>query len=313
MLLFSSRRNYRRQVLDLQVVRTGMEMEIDLEGTRAIARLDAAAAPATCEALAGLLPFSTTVHYAKIAGDEFYLHVPLVLDVERGRRVPVLPRGAVAFWPERQLFCVYHGRIQDEDATVTFLGQIVGNLEGLAAAGDRLREGSPAGPRVAHLRPVGSEAAPRVAPHDLVQRSTPLAGRVAAAYAAIAERAPGEVRALLAQRGVMRPAGPVLYAEAETRKLHETLWLIRQEARASGVVPSLASTILRHCAGRLRGWYQLGDAAALVDEVAGALPGLPCAQATEVVEALMLYVGRLNLWVDASIPWDGLNRLLARS
>ncbi len=129
-----------------------MEIEISLEGVVARARLDPESAPVTCAALERLLPLSTTAHYAKIAGDEFMLHLPVVLDVERARPVAVLPPGCVAYWPDRQLFCVYYGRLQEEDATVTVLGQVVDNLDALAAAGDRLRRPYGDAPPIARLR-----------------------------------------------------------------------------------------------------------------------------------------------------------------
>jgi len=289
-----------------------MEIEIDLDGTSAVARLDPESAPTTCAALGTILPLSTTAHYAKIAGDEFMLHLPLVLDVERARPVAALPRGCVAFWPERQLFCVYYGRIQEEDATVTVLGQVVENLDALASAGERLRRPSGGAPAIVRLRSVAPRGASgRVRPTGPVDHGCPTAARIAAAYAAIADRLPEEVSALLGRRDVMRPVGPLLYAEAETRHLHETLWLIRQEARSAGAVPTFASRVLRHAAGRLRGWYQLHRAAAVLEPAADALPGLPASHAAETIDALMLYVGRLNLWLDLSIPWNEFNRLLA--
>ncbi|HLN14534.1 MAG TPA: DUF3830 family protein [bacterium] len=291
-----------------------MEIEIDLEGTAARARLDPESAPATCAALERLLPFSTTAHYAKIAGDEFMLHLPVVLEVERARPVAVLPRGCVAFWPDRQLFCVYYGRIQEEDATVTVLGQVVDNLDALAAAGERLRRPHGDGHPIARLRALTpAHRAGGVGRSGPAARGAAVARQIDAAYAGIADRVPEEVSALLRARDVMRPAGPLLYAEGDTRTLQEALWLLRQEARATGAVPPFASRLLRHAAGRLRGWYQLDRAAAVLELAAGALPELPAPHAGEMVDALIVYVGRLNLWLDVSIPWNEFNQAFAGS
>ena len=240
------------------------------------------------------------------------LHLPVVLDVERARPVAALPRGCVAFWPERQFFCVYYGRMQEEDATVTVLGQVVENLDALASAGERLRRPPGDAPPMVRLRAVAPPGGSGcVRPTGPVDQGCPTAARIAAAYVAIADGRPDEVTALLGRRDVMRPIGPLLYAEADTRTLHETLWLIRQEARSTGAVPLFASRVLRHAAGRLRGWYQLSGAAAVLEPAADALPGLSASHAAETIDALMLYVGRLNLWLDLSIPWNEFNRLLA--
>jgi hypothetical protein len=111
----------------------------------------------------------------------------------------------------------------------------------------------------------------------------------------------------------MRPAGPVLYAEGDTRTLQEALWLLRQEVRETGAVPRFAARLLRHAAGRLRGWYQLERAAAVVERAADVLPDQPGPDAGETIESLIVYVGRLNLWLDACTPWEELNHAFARA
>ena len=118
-----------------------MLLEITIGTDRALARLDREMAPVTCDAIARLMPFEGTAHVAKLAGDEVMVHVPLVLDTERRTAVADLSPGAVAFWPERQVLCIYFGAIQDEDAEVTFLGHVVEGLAELVSAGETLHAG----------------------------------------------------------------------------------------------------------------------------------------------------------------------------
>lgn len=287
-----------------------MRIRVTLDSASATAELDANAAPNTCTALASILPYEGVAHYAKVAGEEFLVHLPLALDTEQGKSVMDLSAGAVVFWPERQLLCVYYGRIQQEDATVTLLGRIIENLDGLVDAAERLRCSQ--GQRYTHVHlelPGDAASAPepkRAAlhpPNDLVDT-------IMTAYAQNIRNLPSNVERLLARRGVMRPGGALLYAEAETRKLHELLWLIRNLARRNDALPDFSPELLNHFVQRLRGWYGLNEAADLVSEVISALNTLPLDQAIVTVEALAIYVGQLNLWLDAHIPWNDFNELV---
>ena len=78
----------------------------------------------------------------------------------------------------------------------------------------------------------------------------------------------------------------------------------------AGTVPDFVSAVLEQYAGRLGGWYALPQAGALVHQVATVLPEMRGDQSRDLVEGLILYVGRLSLWLDAYIPWDGINAML---
>jgi hypothetical protein len=133
------------------------------------------------------------------------------------------------------------------------------------------------------------------------------------AYASIRHTVPPDVTALMRRRGLMQPAGPLICGESETRKLHEFLWLARTEILTAGTASGFVSTVLEHYAGRLGGWYALPQAGALVHQVAAVLPEMRGDQARDIVEGLILYIGRLSLWLDACIPWDEINAMLHRA
>jgi hypothetical protein len=107
----------------------------------------------------------------------------------------------------------------------------------------------------------------------------------------------------------MRPAGRLIAGEAEARKLHEIAWLIRGELLGGGTMPAFATPLLRHFAQRLAGWYGLPGAGRLVSECAAQLPALAASAVLEAVEALILFIGRLSLWLDAYVPWEAINGL----
>jgi hypothetical protein len=290
-----------------------MRLSLTVGTTRALITLDSQAAAVTCAALAGILPVSTTAHYAKVAGQEIYAHLPLIVEPEGTRAVESLDRGTVAFWPERQLFCVYYGRIQEEDASVTLLGRVTENLRALQEAGESLRQSQ--GRRFVPLRLEWAESVAMSNRQVSISRPAPAhatgrGSRIRAASSAMADAVPRDVEALLARHGVMRPAGVLFYAEAETRKLHEVLWMVRRHLRDAGAVPVFVPSLLLHFANRLGGWCGLTEAATLVEGVAAGLSKAPPEDAVDAVEALIIYAGRLNMWIDACIPWGEVNGLL---
>lgn len=104
-----------------------------------------ATAPETCAAIHKLLPFETELHCAKMAGDEIFFAIPLMMDIEQGgTHSHNLSPGLLSYWPNRPLFCVFHQEAQEEDATVTVFGRVIDNLAGLGriAAQTRLHQGS---------------------------------------------------------------------------------------------------------------------------------------------------------------------------
>jgi hypothetical protein len=95
-------------------------------------------APRTWAALKALLPLRADLHYARIAGQEIMFIVPFLLPLEHAADVQSLGPGSVAYWPERQLICLYYGPLQEEAASVTVLGR-VRDLTPLEAIGERVR------------------------------------------------------------------------------------------------------------------------------------------------------------------------------
>lgn len=100
--------------------------------------------PQTCGAIEELLPLEGELHCAKIAGDEVFFPIPLKLPVEKsGAHAHDLTPGTIAYWPDRPHLCIFHDAPQEEDASVTLVGNITENLEALGkiAAQVRKRQG----------------------------------------------------------------------------------------------------------------------------------------------------------------------------
>ena len=104
-------------------------VEVEIEPERA---------PRTWAALQALLPLRADLHYARIAGQEIMFIVPALVPLEHATDVQSLGPGAVAYWPDRQLVCLYYGPLQEEATSATVLGR-VRDLAPLAAIGERVR------------------------------------------------------------------------------------------------------------------------------------------------------------------------------
>ena len=124
---------------------------------------------------------------------------------------------------------------------------------------------------------------------------------------------PDEVSRLIYRRGALSPLGPLVYAEAETRIYTEILsqhliagW--EGDPSQETVAHWHTRWLLQRLAAHLSGWYGLSDASAFLEEALTLLTEASREEARQYLEEVVLYLTRLNLWLDLLIPWDELNR-----
>lgn len=262
-----------------------------------------AGVPRTTAKLLAALPARVDLHCAKIAGNHILWHAPFVEGLEAAADVMTMGPGAFIYWPERQFLELIFGELQAEAASVTVLGRIEGDVAPLRRIGGRVAEGQ--GHRVVWADiGVGGDAR-RPEPVPPTGASAPVRA-LREKRRALWAGAPPEVDALMERRGLMLPAGPLLMAESEARKLHEILWLVRAGSPVDSGAGLAAVLALRGAAGRLAGFCGLDDAGATLLEAAAYLESAP-EDAADVIEELILYAGRLAGWLDARIPWHAVN------
>ena len=122
---------------------------------------------------------------------------------------------------------------------------------------------------------------------------------------------PTEIRTLLDRK---RPAGPVIYAEGETRTLHELLFAcydagVRNEVSLS-CVKKFTRILLQFYGGKLKNWYGLVDIATLLEKIESNLDNVEQMEDfLNLIKELLLFVGRINMWLDLLIPWEDLNKV----
>lgn len=260
--------------------------------------------PGALKKLKEHLPFRSELHYAKIAGEEIMAVMPFHAPVENLMDVSRAKAGMLAFWPQRHLLCLYYGQMQEEAASIGLLGYLEQDPAEFAAFGERVRREQ--GRQLCYGafyidRP--DRQIPVIQPHHPVlhpfERDIWL-------------ETPGEITDLIQRPGVMRPVGPLLYAETDTHAFHEylsaSLRLLPDRDEALGLFKTLFLSHLAEFHTKLDGWYLLPNSASVISEYAKRLDAAQGPHAFQgLLENLMLFVGRLNYWFDALVPWNDFN------
>lgn len=278
---------------------------LSAEGAKVEIGLDLAAAPHTIAALLATLPLKVDLHCAKIAGDQILWPVPVLQPLESARDIQGAAPGAFIYYPKRQFLEIMFGPLQEESASVTILGGARGDLSALKRLGETVQADH-------GWRTVWGElsagpgdwrkALPEAAGGARLSASCSVARKLRlAAWQGV----PAEFERLRARRGVMIPLGPLFYAESETRKLHENLWLLRDE-RETRFKSEAAALLLRGAADMLEGFLGLHDTAKGLATLADAIGQEP-SDAAAILDETILYVGRLSHWLDLYFPWRKLN------
>lgn len=275
----------------------GVEHEIELDGTRA---------PRTLARVLASTPAVIDIHCAKIAGSHIMWPVPFVERAESAADVLDMQPGSFFFWPERQYLEITYDALQAETAAVSYLGRLKHGAGWLRAYADRQRRGQG---RAVFTAELYLRDGPPPAPPAEDGGSDGLR-RIRDARRAAWERAPADVGALLARRGLNIPYGPLSMAEGELRKLHELLWRLWNEEgrRTDAGKAAIAAFVLEAAITRVGGFCHMLDTAGVFRS------GIECLKAgadgvDDVLVELILFCGRMAAWLDLHIPWWPINEL----
>lgn len=283
---------------------------LSLDALRLVVRLDRPRAVRTVEALLRSLPMPVDLHAARIAGRHLLWHAPFVVPLEAASEVSELPPGTFLYWPERQFLELLYGPLQAERAPVTVLGRLEGPVEPVAELGALVRREQGRRPFRGRLERLDGPALPPAS--EPLEASGPLAALVAARKALWAAP-PAAIEALVARRGLILPAGPLLMAEAEARKLQEALWKLLGEAASDPWFAARAAALLLDQAERrLADLYGLSGCSEPFALGRRALALTP-ARAATILEELVLVAGRLAGWLDERIPWEAINGVVTEA
>ena len=265
--------------------------------------------PKTLKKLENHLPFRTELHYAKIAGEEIMSVMPFSSSLENALEVSQARAGMLVFWPDRHVLCLYYGQMQEEAAAISLLGYLKGGPEQFAQAGEHVRRGQ--GKKMTF----GTFYVE--IPKSAVPMITPTHATLHPFEFEIWEKIPDEIFQLTCRTGIMRPVGPLLYAEADTHAFHEylasSILILPDDANQLIQFSNIFCRQLKAFHNKMSGWYMVPKSASVIEAYlirfsqtcdAGLYKSL--------LENFMFFVGRLNYWFDALIPWNVFNEHMKR-
>ncbi len=136
--------------------------------------------------------------------------------------------------------------------------------------------------------------------------------QIAAARAAITLDEPADIGRLFQQRGTRgQRATSTFYAMMKLAQLAVILGHLRELALKSGLdlatLKAVAAEQMAFYGRTYGGFYHMTDTAAIVQTGLEALPAVESvAEFAALVGAVSNYVGRIEYWIDARVPWPQL-------
>ena len=132
------------------------------------------------------------------------------------------------------------------------------------------------------------------------------------------KKVPEEVRRAKNRNGLMQPLGSIVYAESETRNLQQLLWvfknLLKEKQITINNLKNSLKAFLEHFSVTIGGWCSLTDTSALLKDTSELISKLETSEdLDDIIDELMLYIGRVNMWLDLLIPWDDLNEQIKKN
>jgi hypothetical protein len=263
-------------------------------------------APRICQAFRACLPLDSFAVHAKFAGQELIAMVPFVA-ADENPATSVAP-GDIAYYPSRQTLCLFYGEIMPFASVTIFARVVPEDLAVARAAGEHvLRAG------VVPTRMAGEHAAAAAAPSGFM-----LADRFAAATRAAWSDEPADIGRLRSYgRPPMGTMPCVIYANFDLFWAGENLQVCRALAEAGqspAQVGTTTAALLRRTASRLGKWG-FADTVGLLEDAAADLERSSGSAARPLtlpasIDAVQLYLDRIQCWLDAIIPWGEMDQSL---
>lgn len=272
------------------------KINLRLNGQEAYFELFEKEAPITCQRLLSILPQKIDIHYAKFAGQEILGVIPMMAPIEGGKSLTEIEQGCVAFFPDRAFFCIYYGELQDEEVSITVIGQLRADEKFIAEMEKcRFRQGD-------ILEIYDPDAAPaEYIPHDFLI-DTKMNW----------EKLPEDIRRVYEKRGISLPGGPVIYSDGESRKLADMLYILYTcVCDGDPCDKNFVGRLLDYYAFKVGGWCGMTDCARDILQykdllLSGTRP------AKEVLVDFIYWVNRMSMWIDLLIPWEDVTNLMRR-
>lgn len=272
------------------------KINLKLNGKTAYFELFEKEAPITSARLLSILPQKIDIHYAKFAGQEILGELPMMAPIEGGKSLADINCGCVAFYPDRALFCIYYGDLQDEEVSITVIGQLYADDEFVAEMEKcRFRQGDV-------LEISDPDAEQKEVEHHKFLIDTKVKW----------DAFPADVLKVYSKRGISLPGGPIINAEGETRKLADLTYTLYSSIRNGETYgKEFISRLLDYYTLKIGGWCGLSDCAEDIQSYKSLLFSGKYSE-EEVMLDFVFWANRVNLWLDLLVPWEDITELMRR-
>lgn len=260
-------------------------------------------APKLSRAFQRALPLNSFGVNAKFAGDETIIMLPFYADHEN--QVSSVSPGDIGYYPTRQTLCVFYGTIMPF-AGVSLVAKVVPN--DLAKAQEMGKQILDAGSLPMTITLSGKTSSVPTPKHSDNKAVAILSQSLRRVW----DVEPKEVTDLRKfQRPPMGNVPCVLYANFDLFWATENLLTTRELAQGKLTASQLGivvAALLRRSESRLAHWG-FSDASATLERTAEEVENMRSRkQIVETIDAAVLYIDRLQSWVDRLIPWNDLDK-----
>ena len=264
----------------------------------------------TLKQLKEWLPAEITIHCAKIAGCHIYWPSPILAELEQGTDIHSLKPGSFLYYPDRQYLEIIYDELQAENASVTYLGRLEGDISWLREFATRQRKEAGSKTFTAKLRIESEKLLVDYPVMPVDKKILSLRKQRQAVWAG----EPDEVKKLLRNTGHNIPFGPIATADGYYRFVQESLWQLwrrperfSESERRVAAINSIEVGISRigHYCHLAQSEYFLQEAIACLNETS--------LNVQEVFAEVILYCSRMSNWMDLHIPWYPANELTKRA
>jgi hypothetical protein len=271
-------------------------INLKLNGKTAYFELFEEEAPITSQRLLEILPVKMDIHYAKFAGQEVFGVVPMMAPIEGGKSLKEIDRGCVAFYPDRAFFCIYYGDLQDEEVSITVIGQLYADDDFIAEMEKcRYRQGD-----VMEIWDPDSDKTEFMDYKFMVD--TKLGW----------DKLPEDIKRVYMKRGIALPGGPIINSDGESRKLADFIYTLYTSVKnGESYDLGFAGKLLDYYAFKIGGWCGMTDCADDITKYKELLLA-PGADLEAILVDFIYYVNKMSMWIDLLIPWEDITDLMRR-
>jgi hypothetical protein len=139
-----------------------------------------------------------------------------------------------------------------------------------------------------------------------------------ARYQELWSNRPEDIEALKKRAGAKNQGlTPLIYAESDTRALVKCLSYLREVSMTEeldlNTLKKITNIFLQNDQSRAIRYYQMEGYARFLEKSRQALnEAKSTLQYRHVIEEALIYVGRINFWIDEEIPWASLASTFSR-